>query len=232
MNSILIFYIGCCLGSFAYCFSLDWVNQNINIRRRSTCDHCHTTLNLLDLMPIFSQLVTLFHCRYCRKATSIFYIVVEVSSGVIFLLTFSLFPDTHSLFIVLFTLTMLLMTFCDIHAMYIPDLLQFFLLALCLYYLVISSYTPSQQIILAICTFSSLIFLSTLRPNSIGGADIKLLTILSLCIPITEFPLFLFFSSSSALISLGLRWIYTQKFYRPIPFIPFIFIGFYLIYIV
>lgn len=228
MTTILLFYIGCCLGSFSYCFSLDWVNQDIHLLRRSHCDHCRVKLMSIDLIPICSQIFSRFRCRYCSKPTSVTYLIAELLSGLLFLCTLLVFSDTHILFCILFSTTILLMIFCDIHAMLVPDLLQVILLVICSYYLFISPYLAYGQIFLALCTLFSLIFLSLLRPGSLGGADVKLLSILSLCIPIPDFPQFLFFSSATALVYLVFMGVYKKNLEKPIPFIPFIFAGFFI----
>ena len=60
MIYIIQFIIGSCLGSFTYCFAFDWVHQQIRLTRRSTCDHCSTTLKAFVLVPIVSKEVILF----------------------------------------------------------------------------------------------------------------------------------------------------------------------------
>lgn len=227
MIYIILFFIGSCLASFAYCFSFDWVHQSISFTRRSHCDHCHLILGPFDLIPIFSILFSFFRCRQCQKFVSPLYLVVEVLGGVLSLVVYYLFSDLGVLFVLSFSLVCLLMIFCDCHAMVVPDLLQLMLLIHCLYFFLISPYSFSEQLILSLCVFISLISLNLFKKNSIGGADIKALTLLSLLIPLEQFPIMLFVSSFMALLYIvGSRPIKQAK-NVPFPFIPFIFLGFF-----
>lgn len=227
MIYIVSFILGSCLGSFAYCFAHDWVNQQINLSRRSSCDHCSTTLIAIDLIPIISQILASFRCRYCNYPTSPFYIIVEFASGIFMVWSTFILVEYPFYFVVVFTLIALLMIFCDVHAMIIPDLLQGSLLLVSFYILFMSHLNIWNQSLLAFTTFIALFLFNILRPGSIGGADIKTFTILSLCIPIPLFPLFLLICSSSALLFIILRYVFSKKVISPLPFFPFIFFGFY-----
>lgn len=229
MMYIFQFVIGSCLGSFAYCFAFDWVHQQICLTRRSTCDHCSTTLKAFDLIPIVSQVLSRFRCRYCQKPTSSFYIIVEVMSGLLFVWTSFVFKEYHIYFIMAFALVSLLMIYCDIHAMMVPDMLQLILLCLVLYIVYVSELDFGNQLLLALATFSSFFVFNTLRPASIGGADIKVFTILSLCIPVSLFPMFLFITSTTALFYFLFGYLFRFKSTGALPFFPFIFFGLYCI---
>ena len=229
MIYIIQFIIGSCLGSFTYCFAFDWVHQQIRLTRRSTCDHCSTTLTAFDLVPIVSQVISRFKCRYCQKPTSFYYIIVEIMSGLLFVWSSFVFNEYHFYFILVFTLVSLLMIYCDIHAMMVPDLLQFILLCLVLYIVYVSDLEFDKQLLLSSLTFVSFFIFNTLRPASIGGADIKVFTILSLCIPVSLFPMFLFITSTTALCYFLLRYLFSFKFTGALPFFPFIFFGLYCI---
>lgn len=53
---------------------------------RSFCPNCKHILNWQDLIPIFSFLILKGRCRYCQKKISWQYPIVEISTGLIFLL--------------------------------------------------------------------------------------------------------------------------------------------------
>lgn len=55
---------------------------------RSHCPHCRRTLKWHDLIPVFSFLFLRGKCRYCGKKISWQYPVVEIATGLIFLLIF------------------------------------------------------------------------------------------------------------------------------------------------
>lgn len=60
------FLIGSCLASHIHVIYDRFDKANF-ISGRSRCDNCHTTLNLLDEIPIFSYLFLQGRCRYCKE---------------------------------------------------------------------------------------------------------------------------------------------------------------------
>ena len=52
----------------------------------SHCDSCQTRLRPLDLIPIFSQVLNRFQCRYCKVRYPVWYALFELGLGLIFLL--------------------------------------------------------------------------------------------------------------------------------------------------
>lgn len=227
MNMMFIFFMGCCLSSFAYCFAYDWVHSDISFIRRSHCDHCGETLKWFELIPLISIITSSFRCRYCRGSVSMSYLTTELFGGLLTLIVANLF-NLHSLvFVCCFSLVCLLMIFCDWHGLMVPDLLQGALLLLCLHDLHVRSNFSMSQFVFSLIVFLILISLNFIKHNSIGGADIKTLTILALLTPIEQFPVLLFTSSSLAILYIvGTRPPNDYKS-QPLPFIPFIFIGYF-----
>ncbi|MDO5555419.1 MAG: prepilin peptidase [Clostridia bacterium] len=82
----IIFIIGALLGSF---FSLAIyripLKQNIT-HERSYCPNCNHRLEFLDLIPIFSYVFLGGKCRYCKQKIRPRYILLEIFSGILFLL--------------------------------------------------------------------------------------------------------------------------------------------------
>ncbi|MEG3143003.1 prepilin peptidase [Streptococcus sp. 2A/TPW/M5] len=58
-------------------------NQSI-LAPRSRCDHCQHVLGVWDLIPIISQLLHRFRCRYCHQTYPFWYCLFEVWSGLLF----------------------------------------------------------------------------------------------------------------------------------------------------
>jgi leader peptidase (prepilin peptidase)/N-methyltransferase len=61
-------------------------------RGRSMCPHCGHTLAITDLVPIFSWLVLRGRCRYCRKPIGWQYPLVELLTGLLFLISYRVWP--------------------------------------------------------------------------------------------------------------------------------------------
>ena len=84
--NFFIFLLGLCIGSFLNCL-IYRIEENKNFfNDRSFCPNCKHSLNWKDLFPIFSFLFLGGKCRYCRKNISWQYPIVELITGVIFLL--------------------------------------------------------------------------------------------------------------------------------------------------
>lgn len=89
MNTILyifMFAIGATLGSF-YTLAVYRIpiKQDIT-HKRSYCPKCNHRLNFLDLIPILSYIFLGGKCRYCKNKIRPRYLILEISSGLVFLL--------------------------------------------------------------------------------------------------------------------------------------------------
>lgn len=78
------FFIGACIASHLGVV-YDRFNNGNFILARSKCDNCHTTLTLLDEIPLFSYLFLQGKCRYCRESISPNLFLIELIGGFSFL---------------------------------------------------------------------------------------------------------------------------------------------------
>ena len=84
MINFYFFTIGTCIASFLGLVVDRFPNQSILAPRRH-CDHCQHVLGVWDLIPIISQLLHRFRCRYCHQTYPFWYCLLEVWSGLLFL---------------------------------------------------------------------------------------------------------------------------------------------------
>ena len=84
MINFYFFTIGTCIASFLGLVVDRFPNQSI-LSPRSHCDHCQHVLGVWDLIPIISQLLHRFRCRYCHQPYPFWYCLFEVWSGLLFL---------------------------------------------------------------------------------------------------------------------------------------------------
>ena len=84
MIDFYFFLVGSILASFLGLVIDRFPEQSI-IQPASHCDSCQTRLRPLDLIPIFSQVVNRFRCRYCKIRYPFWYALFELGLGVIFL---------------------------------------------------------------------------------------------------------------------------------------------------
>lgn len=83
---LLIFCIGTVFGSF---FTLAVyripLRQDIT-HTRSYCPNCNHKLSFLDMIPILSYIFLGGKCRYCKQKIRIRYLLLEIFSGIVFVL--------------------------------------------------------------------------------------------------------------------------------------------------
>ena len=85
MIDIYFFLVGSILASFLGLVIDRFPEQSIIIPA-SHCDSCQTRLRPLDLIPIFSQVLNRFRCRYCKARYPVWYALFELGLGLLFLL--------------------------------------------------------------------------------------------------------------------------------------------------
>ena len=85
MIDIYFFLVGSILASFLGLVIDRFPEQSIIIPA-SHCDSCQTRLRPLDLIPIISQVIGRFRCRYCKAPYPVWYALFELVLGLIFLL--------------------------------------------------------------------------------------------------------------------------------------------------
>ena len=84
MIDIYFFLVGSILASFLGLVIDRFPEQSI-IQPASHCDSCQTRLRPLDLIPILSQVFNRFHCRYCKAPYPVWYALLELGLGLLFL---------------------------------------------------------------------------------------------------------------------------------------------------
>ncbi len=84
MIDIYFFLVGSILASFLG-LVIDRFPEQSLIQPASHCDSCQTRLRLLDLIPIISQVISRFRCRYCKARYPVWYALFELSLGLLFL---------------------------------------------------------------------------------------------------------------------------------------------------
>lgn len=85
MIDFYFFLVGSILASFLGLLIDRFPEQSI-ISPASHCDSCQTRLRPLDLIPILSQVLNRFRCRYCKVRYPFWYALFELGLGLIFLL--------------------------------------------------------------------------------------------------------------------------------------------------
>lgn len=233
---LAFFYCGAAVGSFLYCISNQWVSHSFHWSTRSTCDHCQRTLLWYELLPLISFVILRAKCHSCSAPLSRMYFITELVVGSLFGFMSCLMLDqvsfsTYSYYVIVFTI-LVCMSFCDLHSRWVPDILQFCLFLIVLFYQ-FDLMTSDDFYIVYCLGFTFLIMLLYIfAPHWIGGADIKLLAILSAAVDPFVFPYLLLLASLSGLIYFAFASYVLGKHVKAIPFVPFISFSFYIVGII
>jgi len=115
-----VFMLGAAIGSFINVVALRFVTGK-TLKGRSHCPHCKKQLTWIDLVPVFSYVFLLGRCRFCKKAISPRYVVVELIAGAsLLMLAFSSsIPITIINFILVTVLLILFLI--DLKTLILPD---------------------------------------------------------------------------------------------------------------
>jgi len=84
-----VFVLGTLIGSFLNCIIYRLEKEESFLKGRSYCPNCKHSLSWPDLIPVLSFLSLNRKCRYCGKPISWQYPLVEIFTGIIFVLIFA-----------------------------------------------------------------------------------------------------------------------------------------------
>ena len=208
MINFYFFTIGACIASFLG-LVIDRFPESSIICPRSHCDRCQQTLRPLDLIPILSQVLFRFRCRYCQSPLPYWYALFEGWSGLLFLLCYQGFlPIPHLLLL----LGSCFLAIYDLRSMEYPLLLWLILHTLCLL-------CTGPTLLMGVFLFLGI--LSCLYSIGIGAGDFLLLATFSLTLSAVQVLLVM---QGASLI--GLLVFLFKKEKDRIPFVPCLFLSY------
>jgi leader peptidase (prepilin peptidase) / N-methyltransferase len=245
---LVIFLFGLAIGSFLNCAVFRLEKEESFLSGRSYCPNCKHKLSWHDLIPLFSFLALGGRCRYCKNKISFRYPLVELATGLIFLLIFVFqftaapgffifsFQNLIAFFYLLTISCFLIVIFIyDLKTYLIPDGAVFSALAVSgvwylasgIFFHIYTKYQILSTIYSAIgaAAFFLAIFLIS-RGRWMGFGDVKLAFLLGLFLgwPKILPGLFLAFFIG-AIIGLGAIMLGKKKISSEVPFGPFLVLG-------
>ncbi|MEK7665013.1 MAG: prepilin peptidase [Patescibacteria group bacterium] len=232
--NVFVFLLGLCIGSFLNC-AIYRLEHKKNLSGRSFCPHCKHALNWQDLFPIFSFLFLRGKCRYCKKRISIQYPLVEIATGVIFLLIFSAQGGPVSgwnflnlAFYFYIASSLIIIFIYDLKHYLIPDKVSFPAIAVALFYRIVENFSSLGNYFWATLV-ASVFFLAIFLVSGgrwMGFGDVKLAILMGLVLGLPDVLTALFLAFFfGAIISVILMIFGKKGFKSEIPFGPFLIAG-------
>jgi len=245
---LLIFIFGLFIGSFLNCVIYRLEQGESFLKGRSYCPNCKHQLAWYDLLPVLSFLFLRGRCRYCKKPISWQYPIVELFTGIVFILPFfsySFFKggvlgaDTSSLINYIYYL----LIFCFLIIIFVYDLKHYIILdkvllptiVISFLYLIINSqlsiinHQPSiiNYILSALGASALFLFIYLISKGKwLGFGDVKLVILLGLFLGWPKILLAIFLSFIiGGIIGTGLVLFSKKKLKSEVPFAPFLIIG-------
>ena len=204
MIHLYFFLVGAILASFLGLVIDRFPEQSI-VFPASHCDSCQTRLKSLDLIPIISQMISHFRCRYCKVRYPVWYALFEFGLGLLFLAESVGFLTLGQVILITAGLTL---GIYDLRHQEYPLLVwlifHLFLIVCCGWNLVMIFF-----LILGI--------LAHFIDIRIGAGDFLFLASCALIFSLTEMLILIQFSSTTGILAFLL-----QKKKERLPFVPFL----------
>ena len=204
MIHLYFFLVGTILASFLGLVIDRFPEQSI-VFPASHCDSCQTRLKPLDLIPIVSQVVYRFRCRYCKARYPVWYALFELCLGLLFLAFSCSFLTLGQIILITTGLTL---SIYDLRHQEYP-------LIVWLIFHLILMVCCSWNLIMAF--FLVLGIISHVIDIRIGAGDFLFLSSCSLVFTLTEILILIQFASSTGILAFLLL-----KKKERLPFVPFL----------
>ncbi len=235
MWTIYMFIIGAILTSFFILIGMR-LPEKKSIMGRSHCDACEAQVPWHGLIPIVGYFLVRGRCHACGARVSIKYPILELLGAALFSLAYFYLSDNVIEYMVsiVFISLMLIVTVSDLEHHMVPDKVLLIIFPLLFVLRMLSDWiTPWTSILGALGGFVFMFLVAWYGKNrfkkeALGGGDIKLYVLVGLFLGIELVFLSLFFAAIIALLTAKLLF----RNVNPIPFVPFIFAGSLLAYVV
>lgn len=249
----MVFIFGAGIGSFLNCLIYRLDKKESFLFGRSVCPICGHKLGFLDLIPVLSFIFLKGKCRYCQKKISWQYPLVEIATGLLFLIfNFKFLALNQSLNFNLLSLIYYWIIACfliiifiyDLRYYLIPDKIVYLGIGIIFFYNIFNSYfiiQPAENpfgiqynssfIINSLLSallasiFFLIIFLIS-RGQWMGFGDVELAFLMGLFLGFPKILLALLLSFLiGAIIGIGLVIFKKKELKSEVPFAPFLVIA-------
>jgi len=239
---MLYFYVSCffllglLMGSFFSVVGLRVPRGEKFIIDHSRCDSCYHELKLYEMIPVYSYFSQGGKCRYCGEKISPLMPFVEITTGLLYAISFFSFGFSLDFLLAIFIVSLFIIVLVsDLSYLIIPDsILLFFALS----FLIIQYFRVGIEKTLIHLLVGAFLFVlmylimclgnKLFKRESLGGGDIKMLFLFGLILDPLLGTICIFLGSFIALpVSII---IYMVSKENVIPFGPFLLLAFMILY--
>ena len=204
MIHLYFFLVGTILASFLGLVIDRFPEQSI-IFPASHCDSCQTRLHPLDLIPIVSQVVHRFRCRYCKAPYSVWYALFELGLGLLFLSWSWGFLSLGQVILITAGLTLGIYDFRH---------QEYPLLVWLTFHLILMACSGWNLVMIFFLVLGIMAHFIDIR---MGAGDFLFLASCALVFSVTELLILIQFSSAAGILAF-----LSQKKKKRLPFVPFL----------
>ena len=246
---LFLFIFGLFIGSFLGVLVDRMPRNETFVKGHSYCEFCKKELKVKDLIPVLSFIFTKGKCRYCHVSLPYFYPIIEISTGILFVLTY-IFTISNFKFLIsnevlnpqflialiyyLIIVSMFVVVFfMDLKYGIILNKILLPLIAIILGYSFI--FNPESLIINLVCGVLAFLFFLLIAlgfkfvrgKDGMGGGDIKLAFVLGLFLgfPNIILALYLAFLTGAIVGIILILWKKKNLKNTSLPFGPFLILG-------
>ncbi|MCL5438449.1 MAG: prepilin peptidase, partial [Patescibacteria group bacterium] len=231
---ISFFLIGISIGSFLNVL-IDRIPRGESIiKGRSYCESCRKRLGFFDLFPVISYILLKGKCRYCKSPISIYYPLVELVTGVLFVsIAFLVFNENkyfvssilYLAYYLVVAASLITIFFTDIKYGIIPDKVLYPVITISLFFQILNTkYLILNTLPSAVSAFLFflLLFLIT-KTKGMGFGDVKFAFFMGLFLGFPKIitALYAAFLTGAVVSCILILWGRKKFFGGTIPFGPF-----------
>lgn len=236
LNSLItvyVFFVGLALGSFInVCVYRIPLRKSI-VKPPSACPKCHKRIKFYDNIPVASYLLLRGRCRHCQAAISWEYPFVETMTGLLCVGLFIKYGFTFQFVgLFLFSMTLVVISFIDLHHRIIPDILSLSGIPAGWAFSLFTGHTFWLDSLIGSAAGGGALFLVAFvyerltGREGMGGGDIKLLAMIGAWMGWIPLPFIVLISSFTGAIVGGIFILLAGKGAKfRIPFGPFLSFG-------
>ena len=221
INIIILFILGLFYGSLFMKIGFR-TPQKETVLTKSRCNSCGHELSLLEQIPLVSYIIQRGKCKHCGSKIGAAYPIVELMTGILFVLTYYSFYEFENPFFqvllgLIFVSSLIIIMIADIKYMLIPNkiLLVFTLLVLFLKLFIginnkeLTSFMDIgyEVIIMAIDAIIMFVIMFIIKKlgkilfkkEALGGGDVKMMAYIAMLLGYKISIVIIFFASFIAL---------------------------------